>query len=108
VRTFPDPAGKWQISNDGGSEPLWRADGRELFYVRPDKRLIAVPIVLTDSVDRGAPRELFMAIPGLSTPYRTNYAVASDGQRFLVNAVVPGVSPPPITVFLNWTAALEK
>src|SRR3989442_10238180 len=88
VRNFPDSGAKWQVSTEGGSEPIWRADGRELFYVRADRKLMALPVSLTNGFEGGAARVLFeVAIPGLSNPYRSNYAAARDGQRVLINAV---------------------
>ena len=109
VRSFPDSGGRWQVSTNGGSEPTWRGDGRELFYIRADRKLIAVPVTLTSSFESGLPQALFeMDIPGLSTAYRSNYVAAKDGQRFLVNTVARGASPPPVKILLDWTAALKK
>ena len=114
VQPFPRSGGPWQVSTEGGSQPRWRLDGRELFYVAPDVRLMAVPIGVgadTRTLERGVPVPLFRtrlasgaSISGLSKP---QYAVAADG-RFLMNVVVEGATAPPITVVLNWDAALTK
>jgi hypothetical protein len=77
--------------------PRWRRDGGELFYLAPDRRLMAVSVSVSQSDSRleaGTPRALFM----LSTT--TSYEPAPDGQRFLVTAVVSQASP--ISVILNW------
>jgi dipeptidyl aminopeptidase/acylaminoacyl peptidase len=113
VRTFPESGGKWQISTTGGSQPRWRADGKELFYVAPDRRLMAVPIETgTDgSLSAGQPVALFQTpsanAGGIDVYSRPQYAVAPDG-RFLMNAVIPAPKAPPITVVLDWDAGLNK
>ena len=95
VQPFPGPGPKLQVSVGGGTLPRWRRDGRELFYVAPDRRLMAVSIAQSGSrLETGPPRALFT----LSTT--TSYEPSPDGQRFLVTAVVSEASP--ITVILNW------
>ena len=90
VKEFPNGA-KIQISNDGGNDPVWRRDGRELFYRNAD-RMIAVPVSAGDRFDAGRPQELWRGpyshgmssscgAPGLSS---SNYDVSPDGQRFLM------------------------
>ena len=92
-------------STDGGQYPEWGAGGRELFYVAPDNKLIAVDLAFTpDGVRRSVPRALF-TLPIIDNgwpPYDT-----IDGQRFLVRAVPQGASPP-LTVIVNWPALLKK
>jgi Tol biopolymer transport system component/predicted Ser/Thr protein kinase len=111
VRPFPPAPGKWQVSRDGGSQPRWRTDGKELFYLSTDRRVIAVP-VRTDppGFEAGDPRPLFEArvsnIEG-SNPWG-QYAVAADGRHFLVNRVAAETSASPITVILNWPAVEKK
>ena len=103
VQTIPASGAKYQISNAGGVQPTWRRDGKELFYVSTDQKLMAVPIVLGARVEPGTPQALFPS-GGL-----TAYAPTRDGQRFLVNvpAGAEGTAAPPITVVLNWTAGLK-
>ena len=63
VRPFPGPGGQWQVSTAGGSQPRWRSDGKELFYVAPDARLMAVPIAVgadSQTLESGAPVPLFV------------------------------------------------
>ena len=95
VQPFPGPGPKFQVSVGGGTLPRWRRDGRELFYVAPDRKLMAVSVTpRLATLETRAPRALFT----LSTT--SNYEPSSDGQRFLVTAVVSEASP--ITVIMNW------
>jgi dipeptidyl aminopeptidase/acylaminoacyl peptidase len=95
VQPFPGPGPKTQASVGGGTLPRWRGDGDELFYVAPDRRLMAVSVVQRGSrLETGPPRALFP----LSTT--TTYEPSADGQRFLVTAVVSQASP--ISIILNW------
>ena len=68
VQPFPGPGGKYQVSRDGGGYPVWRADGKELFYLAADATLMAVPIDGTDQFDIGVPQALFpTAVPRFNT-----------------------------------------
>jgi Tol biopolymer transport system component len=105
VRAFPGPGGKWQISTDGGTQPRWRRDGRELFYLATGFRLTAVPVRTGPAFEKGTPQELF---PVASR--RTNiaqYDVFPDGQRFVVNTVVTEKASTPLTLVENWTAQVK-
>ena len=102
--------GKWQISTGGGQQPLWRRDGKELFYLSSDDKLMSVPLKLNaDSVQADAPRALFSVansiapVSGLVAPYD----VTPDGKRFVVITGEQGKSFP-INLVTNWTAALGK
>ena len=116
VQSFPASGGKWQISTAGGIAPRWRHDGRELFYVAPDGALMAVPVrPSTDGqiLDRGTPVRLFRvpiayggSIPGGNV--RHQFAVAPDGQHFLINVTTDEAIAPPITIVQNWTTGLKK
>jgi eukaryotic-like serine/threonine-protein kinase len=104
VTSFPEATGKWQVSTDGGDFPRWRADGRELYYLAPGNVLTAVPVSGTATgftVD--APQMLFKTNPPNQPGYP--YAVTRDGQRFLVNTNL--AAPSPLTVIVNWTAAIK-
>jgi Tol biopolymer transport system component len=99
VRPFLRPGREWRITSGGGAFPNWRGDGRELYYVAPGNRLMAVSIALPetgDALEVGAPVHLF------TSPAITTYAPAADGQRFLLNQIVEDVPAAPITVILNW------
>ena len=98
VHPFPGPGRNWQISTDGGTIAQWRSDGREIFYLARDNRLMAVPVKLDASaptVDAGMLVALFPLRPCAV------YAVTRDGQRFLTNTVTKQAAAP-ITVILNW------
>jgi len=114
VRPFPGSGGKWQVSSASGTQVRWRHDGKEIFYLAPDGRLMAVAISVaadTQTLTVGVPVPLFQthlaAGPGIVAG-RNQYAVASDG-RFLMNVSVDDAVPaPPITIVQNWQAALKK
>jgi Tol biopolymer transport system component/predicted Ser/Thr protein kinase len=107
IQSFPEPHGATRISTGGGRYPEWSASGRELFYVSPDFRLMAVSLKLTaDSVLPSAPRELF-SLPVDDIGY-SPYEVAPDGQRFMVRATAEKAAAQPLTVIVNWPALLKK
>ena len=111
VQTFPSSGAKYQISTSGGTFPRWRRDGKELFYVSADQKLMATPITLGATVEAGTPQPLFPAPPYAGLQLAASfYAPLGDGQRFLVNAPVGGDadSAPPFSVVTNWQAALKK
>src|SRR6185369_9760017 len=96
-----------QVSRDGGGEPLWRGDGRELFYLTLKGMLMAVELKPGDAIDAGIPKSLFGIGPirGLGL---NQYAVTRDGKRFLVMQDVPGAAEHgQMTVVLNWAATLH-
>jgi Tol biopolymer transport system component len=107
VQPFPGPGNKWPISTNGGSQVRWRRDGKELFYVALDDRLMAVPIRIASNgqaPEVGAPVALFAPPLGgavQQADFRHQYVVSADGQRFLVATVTPGPTSP-IPVILNW------
>jgi Tol biopolymer transport system component len=116
VRSFPAQGGKWQVSTAGGTDPRWRRDGRELFYVAPDRKLMAVPIRVardTHALNPDAPVALFQtrlatgANINVGWYTRPQYAVAVDG-RFLMNVSVDDATSSPITIVQNWALALKK
>ena len=107
VQTYPLSDRKWPVSTNGGYEPQWRADGREIYYLSVDRKLMAVPIGPGPSF--GVPKPLFQTrVPAGVEPLRIHYVPARDGQRFLVNTQIGDPAPNPITVVLNWTAGLKK
>jgi eukaryotic-like serine/threonine-protein kinase len=116
VRPFPGPGGRSPVSTGGGIYPRWRRDGQELYYVTLDDQMMAAPIHLAPDAltpAPGAPVTLFSTRIALSGNVgtggfasRPQYAVARDG-RFLLN-VTAEATPPPMTVVLNWPAALKK
>jgi hypothetical protein len=108
VQPFPPTGDKKQISPHGGAEPRWRRDGNELFYLATDERLMAVPVPEKNAFAAGVPLPLFeVRVPSPANVYRTNYAVTSDGQRFLVDRRVDDDNPTT-SVVLNWQAGLKR
>ena len=109
VQPYPSSGGKWQISTEGGTEPVWNRNGRELFFRNGDK-IMAVDITRQPSFAASKPRVLFegryVPPPG-TTP---NYDVSPDGQRFLM--VKPNEAtesaPTQIIVVLNWFEELKR
>ena len=115
IRAFPgDPSGaggKWQVSNGNGSLPHWRGDGKELFYVDGVKLMAAAVSANGASVQVGVPRELFALPAAQGAVNDSEYDVSADGQRFLVLDPVGGAqssAAAPLTVVVNWQAALPK
>ena len=106
ARQFPGPGGQWQISTDGGTEPMWSADGREILYIDSGRNLVSVPVTTGATLEAGLP-ELLFSPPFFPVTQRERYAVAKDGQRFLVLSTASGESVRPTTVVLNWHLGLE-
>ena len=106
VSSFPAIKGKWQVSVAGGREPKWRADGRELYYLSRDGRMMAVGITLGASFEAGSPVPLFQTHPRqpVSAGDVFSYDVTADGQRFLVITKEDEPRYAPLTVLLNWAA----
>ena len=113
VRAFPGTApgsgGQFQVSTSGGSQPRWRRDGKELFYVDAERRLMSVEVTTAPRFEARAPKPLFQArLPGVSNTYQHQYAVAPDGQRFLIVTSVEEAASTPLTVALNFAAGLKR
>lgn len=95
-------------------QPRWRRDGKELFYLAPDATLMAAPIIEApggQTLEVGTPLPLFPTrIAGGTTPTGAHqqYAVAADGQRFMLDVEIAEATAAPITVGFNWTAGLKK
>ncbi len=102
---LPDLSTKWKVSTQGGAQPVWRGDGKELFYIAADKKVMAVAVTRKgDALEFGQPQALFETRidgPGFQ------YDVTADGQKFLVNSQVQS-SADPMTIITNWTALLKK
>jgi hypothetical protein len=108
VRPFSGQSqdGKWQISVAGGTRPRWRRDGKELFYLSNDNKIMAAEIQVKGSTIKvGVVRPLF-EVHAVTTAL--NYDVSADGQHFLVNSLVEAQSASPINLVVNWTAELKK
>ncbi len=109
VQPYPGPGGKWQISTEGGTEPKWNPNGRELFYRSGDK-MMAVDIATQPGFSAGKPRMLFEGRYQLSPVQSDDYDVSRDGQRFLMlKPIDQGEgAPTQINVVLNWFEELKQ
>lgn len=103
VQDLPGPGGKWVISNAGGTEPRWRADGRELFFLAADSTLMSVQVEVAGQALRASvPHPLF------HTGSAHSYVASRDGQRFLVAMPLEDDERASIAVVLNWTQDLRR
>ncbi len=108
AQPFPGPGGKFQISAGGGAQPRWNRNGKEVFYVSLDSKMMAAPVKASadgQSLESGAPVELFpVRVAGgpLPGPPRQQYAVSPDGQRFLITMPAGETEASPINLILNW------
>jgi len=96
------------VSSNGGQQPRWREDGKELFYIAPDRAIMAVDVKAGPAFQSGSPHPLFRApaINTNNTPFQ--YDISRDGKRFLVIEPVQGATSSPAVVVLNWQAALKR
>jgi eukaryotic-like serine/threonine-protein kinase len=108
VQPFPGPGGKFQVSTNGGAQPRWNKNGKEIFYVSLDSKMMSAPIKLSpdgQSLEGSTPAVLFPVriaggpLPGVN---KQQYAVSADGQRFLVNLDVGEGTTSPITLIYHW------
>ena len=111
VQTFPDPnGGKWQISAEGGVQPKWRRDGRELYYLSLDGKMMSVPVGTGPSFTAGRPLVLFqtpLTVNRRSPTRDRQYDVAPNGS-FLISVPAANTAYIPFTVMVNWDSLLEK
>jgi serine/threonine protein kinase len=109
VQPYPGPGGKWQISTEGGTEPVWNRNGRELFY-RSGGRMMAVDIATQPSFTAGKPRMLFEGQYAPTPITFPAYDVTPDGQRFLMlkPSEQAEVAKTQINVVLNWFEELKQ
>jgi Tol biopolymer transport system component/DNA-binding winged helix-turn-helix (wHTH) protein len=112
VAPFPSSGGeeKYQISNDGGQQPRWRRDGKELFFLSPQRKLMAVSITKGSPPQFSAPKVLFQthAHEPLTAEEFFTYDVSADGEKFLINENAPESNPVPADIILNWEDQLTR
>jgi Tol biopolymer transport system component len=112
VQDFPAAGGKWTISTKGGRLPRWRSNGKELFYISADEKLMAVAVKRSASFEAGAPKVLFdlASVRRLRSDFIFfgDYNVTTDGQRFLLRISPDEAAPTQINVVVNWTADVKK
>jgi hypothetical protein len=109
VSPFPSGTSKWQVSR-GGGEPRWRRDGKELFYLSAEGKMMAVPMRLGASFEAGSPVVLFQTHlrQAISAQDVFSYDVTGDGQKFLINTKVDEPNAAPLSIILNWASEMEK
>jgi hypothetical protein len=95
------------VSIGGGEQPVWRRDGKELFFLAPDATMMAAALDTAHDPDASTPQPLFVTNASTLSGTR-QFAVSRDGKRFLVNAKTGRSAPAPITVVVNWLAAVQK
>lgn len=105
VAPFPGPGAVHLVSEGGGHAAMWSKDGKELFYFRPNGTLMSAAVETGRAFKPGVPRKLFTVPVGLTVGWGNEYAVSSDGNRFLVNVLS---RPKPITVVLDWLALTKR
>jgi serine/threonine protein kinase len=109
VRTFSpnsDDEGKWIISKAGGTEPHWSGDGKTLYYIAQDGKVMAAEIAATQTFRAGVPKALFQMPGQLFGAFGQSWGVTPDGKRFFF--VLANQRTAPFNVVLNWPAALKK
>jgi Tol biopolymer transport system component len=106
IAAFPSFSGRKQISTQGGVEPHWSRDGRELFFLSPDGDMMAVDVSLGSSPETGTPKKLFKT-SSVGPAQTHDFAVSPDGQRFYVKEHTPEAARAGINVVVNWPALLK-
>jgi eukaryotic-like serine/threonine-protein kinase len=104
VQTFPTPGGKRQVSTNGGDLPIWSRDGKELFFISADQKMMAVEVKGGSKFEAGVPKPLFDTRLGGAFPW---FDVSKDG-RFLLPTRIEQTGTLSMTVVVNWTAGLKK
>jgi hypothetical protein len=113
VQPFPLTGAKWQVSTGGGRDPRWNPNGKEIFYISPDQKLMAATVRANGpNFEVDPPKTLFQSRlfgpAGIALQLGHKYSVSPDGQRFLMIIAAQEQTPAPITVVVNWTAGLKK
>ncbi len=110
IQPFPGLGGKWQVSSQGGRDPHWRRDGKEIYFLSLAGAITAVDVAGTAGTDLvlGPPRVLFTGVLANDNPIGNNYVVSADGQRFLIRKTIRAGELPATTVFMNWTSVFAK
>ena len=106
IQRFPDGGHKQRLSSSGGVQPVWRRDGKELFFLGDSLNIMALPVHLGTQLEYGQPESLFRIKPRADS-FGTDYDVSKDGQRFLVNTE-PTASGAGVTGLVNWASLLNK
>jgi Tol biopolymer transport system component len=107
VTSFPSTGERWQVSDTGGVQPVWRQDGRELYYLGPDGVVFAVALHTEDNRPFSVPTRLFDSELAAPSSDIEQYAVSADGQRFLILKPVDDKVRNSVGVIMNWPALLQ-
>lgn len=111
VRPFPSGSSKWRVSPDGGELPHWRGDGKEIYYLTPDRKLMAAAVNAgRDGLTVSVPQQLFstqMHLRPSGAPL-VPYDISSDGKKFLMDAKLADQGESALTVVVNWLGAVKK
>jgi Tol biopolymer transport system component len=108
VQAFDDASDKTLVSTNGGSQPMWRRDGRELFYLAADGTMMAIPVTSDSRFQHGAELALFHTPPqDVVAPFTASYAVSADGQRFLIMPEQKAGAYRTVSVVVNALAKRE-
>ena len=102
VQSFPSPGNKWRVSVNGGSRPVWRRDGKELFYIAPDRKLMVAAVTPKPRFQTGQPAPLFETRLSLTR----FFDVTPDGNKFLLVDPMQDAATP-MTLLVDWTAAIQ-
>lgn len=110
VQDFPKLTKRQKVSTEGGQQPHWRNDSREMYYISRSGKIIAVSIGLGTRIEVGKPRELFSTnTPGGAWAItRRQFQPTPDGQKFIVRTVPDDAPLTPYIVTLNWTLGMKK
>jgi eukaryotic-like serine/threonine-protein kinase len=110
VTSFPDGRGKWQVSTNGGEQPRWRGDGKEIYFLSLDAKLMAASVDTKTDFESGTPTVLFQTDPRerVATTEVISYDVDRDGKRFPINTNYNNGSAHSISVVLNWKSEIKK
>jgi Tol biopolymer transport system component len=102
VRRFPVTQEAWRVSTSGGQQPTWSRDGKEIFFVSPDGRLMAAPVSTAGPTPSIGPPQALFHSPVRLNSVTNQYAVSADGQRFLIAIPTEDFDAEPFRVLLNW------
>jgi len=108
VMPFPGPGAREQVSAGGGTQPRWRKDGRELFYLSPEAKMMAADVTLDAKGFRAGAVKTLFALSGVAGVPGQLYDVTPDGQKFIAVQDLVHTSTAPLTLVVNWDAELKK
>jgi Tol biopolymer transport system component len=108
IQSIEAGSGKWQVSTDGGRDPRWSRDGKEIFFLASNNRLMVVDVTSVPTITLGTPRVLLRSISWDPDRYGRNYDIAADGQRLYVRRTAGISELPATTVIVNWMERFKK